>query len=88
MSDTTKPVVMFASIGDRDDILDQSQQETIEVFRKALADAADFFEKYSNMTDIEQRRIAEEKDQMIAVMKRHAASGIHQLPVCVLSCLA
>lgn len=71
MPDANTPDVMYASIGDRDDILDQSQQETIEVLKQALADAADFLEKYSNMTDIEQRRIKEEKDHMIALMKRH-----------------
>jgi hypothetical protein len=34
MSDTNKPVVMFASIGDRDDILEEIQDKRVEALKK------------------------------------------------------
>lgn len=71
MPDTKKPVVMFASIGDRDDILDNSSLAAIDILRDVLADAADFFEQYAQMTKSEQADIQAEKDRVIARMKHH-----------------
>ena len=71
MPDTNKPVVMFASIGDRDDILDNSSLAAIDLLRDVLADAADFFDRYAHLTKSEQADMQAEKDRVIARMRHH-----------------
>ena len=71
MPDTNKPVVMFGSISDRDDILDNSSLAAIDILRDVLADAADFFDRYAQMTKSEQTDMQAEKDRVITRMKHH-----------------
>lgn len=71
MPDSNKPVVMVASIGDRDDIFERCPLGTVDILRDVLAAAADFFEQYAHMTKAEQADMQTEKDRMIAQMKYH-----------------
>jgi transcriptional regulator with GAF, ATPase, and Fis domain len=71
MPDINKPVAMFASTGDREDILDEAQNEALEALRKILIEATSFFDNYSSLNEAEQLNSKEEKDRMIALMKRH-----------------